>query len=285
MHYCNSSGRLPGAAALSGPVLVAVALAFGAVNPACAASDESLAPRDWDASIGAVGAYAPAYPGAAEQRLKLAPGLHLRWGRVSMATRSGMVASNPDPNEGAGFRVDLSHARRWRFNLGLRFDSGRQEATSPELLGTGDIRRTMRGRLSAGYDLGQGWNAGASMSADLLGHQGGTTADLSVGRSMGLTAHTRVGFGASFTVGDQRYMQSYFGITPVQSTRSRYRMHQAHAGARDVGTSITARTELGGPWAVFYGANAMRLVGQAAASPLTRTPNIWSVHTGLAYRF
>jgi MipA family protein len=273
-----------------------MALLWAVAPGAWAAEDQYPAPsqgasapapvvREWDAALGLIGAYAPAYPGAAEQKLKLTPGVYLRWGRVSMATRSGMVSRNPDPNEGAGFKVDLSASKRWRFNLGLRFDSGRQEALSPELLGTGDIRRTMRGRLSAGYELGQGWTAGSSLSTDLLGHHGGSTADFSVGRSMGLSERTRVGFGVSVTAGDQRYMQSYFGITAGQSQRSHYRMHQAHAGVRDVGASVTARTELGGPWAVFYGANAMRLLGQAATSPLSRTPHIWSLHSGMAYRF
>ena len=241
--------------------------------------------RKWDASIGAVASFAPEYAGADRNRLRVAPGFYLRWGRVSFATRSGFVSRSADPGARGGMRIDLSPSERWRIGLGLRYDFGRQESSSDALRGLGDVPSTLRVRLGTSYRLDDGWSIGGSMTVDAFGRGGGNQGDISVGKAWALTPGTSVAAGLALGFAGDRYMQSYFGVTPVQAARTGYPVFEPSSGLRDISANVTARTELGHPWALFYGASASRLLGPAASSPLTRQPNSWGVNAGVVYRF
>lgn len=241
--------------------------------------------RKWDASIGAVASFAPEYAGADRNRLRVAPGFYLRWGRVSFATRSGFVSRSADPGARGGMRIDLSPSERWRIGLGLRYDFGRQESSSDALRGLGDVPSTLRVRLGTSYRLEGGWSVGGSVTVDAFGRGGGNQGDVSVGKLWALTPTTTLGAGLGLGFAGDRYMQSYFGVTPEQAARTGYRVFEPSSGLRDIAFSLNGRTDLGHPWAVFYGASVSRLLGPAAASPLTRQPSSWGLNSGIVYRF
>lgn len=240
--------------------------------------------RNWDAAVGGVLVYAPEYAGSDNQRLRLGPGFYLRYGRVSFATRSGFRSAG-DPGERAGLRIDLSPSDRLRFAVGLRYDAGRQESSSEALKGLGDVSSTVRVRAMASYRLGDGWSTGSAVLLDALGRGGGWQADIGAGREMRFSTDTTWSFGAALAFAGDRHMQTYFGITQEQADRTGYPAYEPRWGLRDVSAHVNARTELGGHWHAFYGANASRLLGPAAASPLTRQPNAWGLNAGLVYRF
>lgn len=243
------------------------------------------AKRTWDASIGLVGSYAPEYAGADRQRFRLSPGFYVRWGRISFATRSAFVSRSADPGARGGLRIDLSPSERWRIALGLRYDFGRQESSSDTLRGLGDVPSTLRVRLGTSYRLDDGWSVGGSMTVDAFGRGGGNQGDISVGKIWAPTPDTSVGAGLAVGFAGDRYMQSYFGVTPEQAARTGYRAFEPSAGLRDVSMSLNARTDLGHPWAVFYGGSVSRLLGPAAESPLTRQRGAWAINGGVVYRF
>ena len=254
-------------------------------EPAGIVMPERTAGRNWDASIGLVGSYAPEYAGADRSRFRLGPGFYVRWGRFSFATRSGFATRSAEPGARGGMRIDLSPSARWRIGLGLRYDFGRQETTSDALRGLGDVPSTLRVRLGTSYRLDDGWSIGGSMTVDAFGRGGGNQGDISVGKAWALTPGTSVAAGLALGFAGDRYMQSYFGVTPAQAARTGYPVFEPSSGLRDISASVTARTELGHPWALFYGASASRLLGPAASSPLTRQPNSWGVNAGVVYRF
>jgi outer membrane scaffolding protein for murein synthesis (MipA/OmpV family) len=165
------------------------------------------------------------------------------------------------------------------------FRSGRQESSSPDLAGLGDVRRTLRARLGTSYRLDDGWRVGSSITVDALGRDGGTLGDLSAGRDVRLAPNLSLGIGATLTFGDARYLQSYFGITPEQAARSGYREYAPGAGLRDVGFGVGLRGDLGQRWVLFGGASVSRLLGPAADSPLTRRADTWGLNAGVVYRF
>lgn len=240
--------------------------------------------RSWDAAIGGVLVYAPDYAGSDRARLRLNPGFYLRYGRVSIATRSGFRTAG-DPGERAGLRIDLSPSERLRFAAGLRYDAGRQESSAQALRGMGDVPSTVRVRLMGSYKLGGGWSVGSAVLLDALARGGGWQADISAGRQMRFSADTAWSFGAALAFAGDRHMQTYFGVTEEQAARTGYPVYEPRWGLRDISASISARTELGGPWHAFYGANVARLLGPAAASPLTKQPNTWSLNAAVVYRF
>lgn len=246
---------------------------------------QRLEPRSWDAVIGLVTSYAPEYAGANRWRLSTRPGGWVRFGRVSIASRSSFVARGADQGGGGGLRIDLSPSERFRIGLGLRHDSGRSESDSTDLRGLGDVRATVRARLSASYPLADGWRLGSALSVDALGHGGGTVADFRIGRGIALSSRTSASIGAAITLGSQRHMRAFYGVSAEQSARSGYPVYEPDGGARDVTLSAGLRHELGARWFAFGGIGATRLVRSAAASPIVRDPASWAISVGLAYRF
>lgn len=260
-----------------------------ALVSACAAAQEPAedAPRhrSWDAALGFVAGYAPEYAGGSRWAGSIKPGGWLRIGRVSIASRSSFVVRSSEPVSGGGLRVDLSPNERLRIGLGLRHDGGRKEGDSEDLEGLGDIRRTVRLRLGGSYPLEGGIRLGASISLDALGRGGGEIAEVNVSRGFPLVPGLHASLGATMAFGSRRHMQAYYGITEEQAARSVYAVYTPGSGARDVSVSAGLRWYFATDWVAFGGVGASRLVGPAAASPLTRERNSWSLSAGVAYRF
>jgi len=256
----------------------------GAQTPEETATERSK-PRSWDAAAGFVVSHGPRYPGSASKAGSLTPGLAVRWGRVSMASRSAFSVRGAEGGGGGGLRVELARGERLRAGLGLRLDGGRSESDSEELRGLGDVRRTLRLRLSVSYRLDDGWRLRSSTTVDALRRGGGTLGELQVSRDLALSPALGVQGSLSLGWADRRHLQSYFGITPEQAARSGYAVTPMSAGLRDITLSAGWRHALGRQWAVFGSASTSRLIDEAAASPLVRERDSWSMGLGLVYRF
>lgn len=246
---------------------------------------ERAPPRAWDAAVGLVASNGPSTPGSASRATRYTPGLALRWGRVSLSSRSAFSVRGTEAASGGGLRVELAQGERLRAGLGLRLDSGRRESESPELRGLGDVRRTLRMRLSVTYRLDDGWRLRSVNTTDALGRGGGTQGELQLGRDIPLTPTLGVQGTLSLGWADRRHLQSYFGITPEQALRSGYPVTPMSAGLRDVSLSAGWRRALGPQWAIFGGAGLTRLVDEAASSPLARERQSWSLNAGVVHRF
>lgn len=250
-----------------------------------APSEERPAPRSWDAVLGFAASYAPEYPGSSRWRVGIRPGGWVRWGRISIASRSTFVARTGDPVAGGGLRFDLSPNDRLRIGLGLRHDSGRRESDSNDLRGLGDVRATLRIRLGASYPLEDGWRLGGAVSIDALGRGGGTVGDVNLGRGFPMGQGTSGNVGVAMSFGNRRHMRAFYGVSPEQSAASGYAVYEPDEGARDISVSAGFRHELSHRWFTFGGVGAARLIGAAARSPFVNEPNTWTVSIGLAYRF
>jgi outer membrane scaffolding protein for murein synthesis (MipA/OmpV family) len=248
-------------------------------------AEPTRAPRRWGVAVGVVGTAGPEFVGASRIGFNLQPGLALRWGRVSLASRSAFAVRGEGGVPQGGLRLELVRSERWRSSLGLRWDSGRDEDSATELEGLGDVRGTLRARLALGYRFDGGWRAGTSVTIDLLGRGGGWVGELSGGRDLRLSERTSAGASLSLGYGGRRWQQAYYGITPEQSARTAYPVYTPGAGLRDLGLGLSARTELGAGWALFYGASVSRLVGPAAASPLVRERTGWGLSAGVVKRW
>ena len=241
--------------------------------------------RSWDATAGFIVHHGAPYAGSAQRSTVVTPGLGLRWGRFSLVSRSAFSVRGTDAAAGGGLRVELADGERLRAGLGLRTDSGRQETDSPELRGLGDVRRTLRLRLSVSYRLDDGWRLRAGALADALGRGTGLLGDLQLSRDIALAynlnAHATLALGFS----DRRHMQAHYGITPEQAQRSGYAESQASGGLRDVSLSVGLRRGLSSRWALFGGASVSQLVGPAARSPIAFERTSLGLSAGLVYGF
>ena len=242
--------------------------------------------RSWDVALGAALSHGPDFAGAQGRQMSLTPGLYLRYGRLSLASRSAFVVRSSDPGTaGGGLRLDLSRSDALRIGLGLRNESGRRESSSPELRGMGDLPRSLRLRLAARWALPEDWRLSSSLSVDALGRGGGWLGELSLSRELPLTPHTSWGGNAALTLADRRHLQSRFGVTPEQAARSGHATYTPGSGLREMSLSAGIRSRLSPSWTAFGGVSLSRLLGPARRSPLTREPQGLGLSAGLVFSF
>ncbi|WP_284617803.1 MipA/OmpV family protein [Aquabacterium humicola] len=235
--------------------------------------------------LGAAMVGTPEYPGSDRQVLKTRPLLAARFGRWRFSTGgAGALLDFGGAAAGPGASAELIETDRLRLGLSLRVDSGRRAASSDYLRGLPDVERTLRGRLYAAYKLGTQWSAGASVSQDLLGRDGGAVASLGLGYTLRLSPRTELSAGAGVDFGDARHLRSYYGITPQQSAAVGLPSFMPGAGGKDVHAGGVFTTALDADWVMFVGGGSSRLIGDAALSPLARSTRAWGLSAGLAFR-
>lgn len=242
------------------------------------------APVAWDGVLGLSAVYRPRYPGAPTQALRATPAFYLRYGRYTVSNASAFAPRlTEDVVRGLG--VDMLRGEHLGASLSLRYDSGRSERSSDAYAGLGNIPHTVRARLAASWDLKGPWRVGAAWSADVLGRGTGGVGDFRVGWDAWMNGASLLTLSSGLSVGDARYMQAYYGITPAQAARSAYPAYTAPAGWRDVGVAAELRHDFSAEWVGVVNAGATRLLGSAAGSPITRDRNGWSLGSGLGWRF
>lgn len=228
--------------------------------------------------------HGPDYLGARESGSSVRPGLYLRWGRLAVSSGGGWAARRQDA-ELRGLGIELSHTDRFDLSLGLRVDSGRDETSSPALRGMGNVKRTIRARLGAEWRFAHGWELGAAWTVDAFARGGGNLGELRLKHEWPLSQRLTLSSGASIYLAGDRYLQTYFGVTPEQSTSSGYPVYTPSLGLRDVQLYTGLKAEVGDDWVLTVGAGLGRMLGPAARSPLTQRKMSWSLSGGAGYRF
>jgi outer membrane scaffolding protein for murein synthesis (MipA/OmpV family) len=284
------TGGTPAAERAPEPAAAASAPAAAASAPASAASaaaPEPLPFKDWkwEGAIGPVVNFAPDYSGANTRKVSVTPGFYIRYGRLTASNVGGFVTRRNTDDIFQGLGLDLKRDDRVRYNATLRIDNGRKSSDTRGLEGIDDVRRTLRARFSATWQVEPGWKVASGLNVDLLGHGGGNVLDLGASHDRRWSEATTWTLGAAVTAGDARYMRSWYGVTEAGSAASGKPVYVPAAGLRDISLSSGWRTEIGQDWIVLWGASIGRLLGPAAASPLTTSVNDWRVYVAVAWRF
>ena len=163
-------------------------------------------------------------------------------------------------------------------------DSG-DRPTSSGCIRRSPLGSTIRVRSSVTWQFGDGWKLAAGWNTDLLGRGGGNIVDIGIGHDRRLTPRTTWNVGGGLNAADGRYLRSYYGITPAESAASGYPVYTPGAGLRDIVASTGFRTEFNDQWMALWGGSIGRVMGPAAASPLTMSRRQWSLNGSFAWRF
>jgi MipA family protein len=254
-------------------------------QPAMAGEQTEQAPQksNFEGAFGLTGHLSPAFAGASDYKTKVAPAGFVRWGRFTLTGSGGFTTRHQDEVD-RGLGAELVRRPDFQVKLGLRYDNGRSASVSPELSGLGDVKRTVRARLSARWAVHEHWRLTGGISTDVAG-RGGYVADLGVARDWSLAGGDTVTLSASLTAAGDHYLQAWHGVTAEQSARSGLPVFTPGEGLSGISTSVVWRSELTPEWAAFAGAGASRLLGSAAQSPLTTRPQSLSLSAGLVRRF
>ena len=276
------------AASAAGPAAAQAGAPPAAAPPAASASQpQPLAFKDWkwEGAVGPVVNVAPDYSGASTRKVSWTPGYYIRYGRLTASNIGGFVTRRNTDDIFQGLGLDLKRDDRVRYNATLRIDNGRKSSEVRGLEGIEDVKRTLRARFSATWQVEPAWKVASGLNVDLLGHGGGNVLDLGATHDRRWSEATTWSLGAVVTAGDARYMRSWFGVSENSSAATGKPVYQPGAGLRDVSFSSGWRTEIGQDWIVLWGGSIGRLLGPAAASPLTASASEWRVYAAVAWRF
>lgn len=175
----------------------------------------------------------------------------------------------------------------WSFGPSFDYTSKRKSADYPELFGLNDVGATYEAGAKVGYtfDWIRPWAAVRYAFGGGEGLVGETGLDFIFRFSpvFQVTAGPRASFASS------DYMQAYFGVTPLESARTGFRLaaYEPGGGFKTVGAGFTTRYEFAPQWAIRGEFLYEKIVGDAADSPIVQVgdSNQYTAKLGVTYTF
>lgn len=228
----------------------------------------------WDVTLGAGAVGEPKYEGSKHYKLNPIPFVAIKY--------DDLVSLGID-----GLRLNAIRSGGLRIGPMLSYSGGRVAGDDDLLQKLDDVPATLNGGAFVTYRLGHFEFLGQAQQAILHVHDG-------LFGKLGVTYQRRFGlFGkiAELDVGPQvefanhSYENTWFGITPAESSRSGFREFSPSTGIKDVGVQ-SSLTYLYSPHILFRGVlNFKEMTGGAAESPLTTSRPQYFIGFGAGYRF
>lgn len=230
----------------------------------------------WRVLAGPAAEYQPAYDGARKYRADPGIALDIRYDEF------GFIST------GEGIGVNVINGTNYRAGVAIAYDLGREEKTDrANLDGMGNIPADPVAKLFAVYAISKSFPL--IVRADgryTLFNSRGFSGDVGAYLPMPGSSEKLVWFcGPSVTFADQRYMQTFFGVTPRQAANSGHPAFEASGGLKSVGGGISLEWFFHEDWLLNLQLGYAHLMGDAAESPLTRNENGYSTGFAIIYQF
>lgn len=214
-----------------------------------------------------------AYQGADERRTLVLPGIDYQW-------RNGWFAGTRN-----GIGYNFGQTRELQYGLRVTADFGRDESRSDALRGMGDIDPKPELGAFLNYSLSKEITLTSSLRYGSGNDRAGMVIDLGAGYSTKLSPLWRLGFGASMTLANEDYMQSYFGVTAAQAASSGYAAYHPGFGLRDVRANALVSYQITPSTSILTTLSVSSLQGDAKDSPLTRQATSVTGVAAVSYEF
>ena len=257
-----------------------VALLGGALAVPSTASAQSLISGDWTVTIGAQGQVLPLFEGSNSFRIRPMPIFAIR--------RAGSLARFKAPDD--GLRLGVIDVENVRIGPVARLQGRRAQSDAPVLNGLGNVNYALELGLFAEIWATQNFRLSGELRHGIGGHTG-IVADLGIDYVVRPESQWTMSIGPRMAWSNSAYMQTYFGVTPVQSANTGGRLpdYRPDGGVRSLGFVGSANYEITPDWSVQAFARYDRLVGEASRSPIVRSsngsPNQFSAGLGVSYSF
>ena len=241
------------------PLITAI---LGVDGVALAQDTQALASADWKISLGLGGAYRPDYEGSKDYTPGVMPDFAISY-RDIVFLRGPSLGVNVITVNGPNGRD--------KFQVGpiVRYRPGRDQDDNDALHGLGDIDPSVEVGGFVRYAAGP-VSAEVMVVQDVAGGHDGVLVEASVGYGIPINASLRANLRAASTWASDNYMQTYFGISSVQASRSTRTPFDAHAGLKDIGLSLGVEYDVTEHWGIGGRIGYTRLLGDAADSPIVR---------------
>ena len=213
------------------------------------------------------------------QTLHLQPAWAVRYGRFRIG--SGRASSLMGTDAGSGATALLVDDDRWKLSLGLRWDKGEDGKALDDRPPADPVRSTLRMRLAGSWRMDRDWTVSLSGSQDILGRDGGALLALELGRSLPAWGGGRWSASGGFNWGNAQFLRSHYGSLAAPG----WSAYEPGSGVVDAHVGIGAIWPAGPRWLLWTQANAVWLMGPAAASPVTERRGGLQLQAGAAWRW
>jgi outer membrane scaffolding protein for murein synthesis (MipA/OmpV family) len=230
----------------------------------------------WQVDAGLAVEPRPLYEGSERYRALAGPVLDIRYKDLAFLSA------------GEGLGVNLVHSDNFRAGVAIGYDLGRLAHDDLDhLKGLGDVGTSATVKLFGSYVISKSFPL--VLRGDIRQYTGGADGlegDLEAYLPLpGSSAHLVMFAGPSLTFADRTHLQTLFGVNPEQSLASGYTMYSAHSGLESAGFGLSATRIIGAHWLLLGNLAANRLLGSAAASPITQSRLQAVAVFGFAYRW
>jgi outer membrane scaffolding protein for murein synthesis (MipA/OmpV family) len=213
----------------------------------------------------------PAYPGSDQQDVLPIPLVDIQYGRSLFL------------NSRQGFGVYFINGKALQLGASAGYRRGRDHEDDAILENLPDVDFAGVARLFVKYNAGP-IVLGAAVGRD-LGGSSGLTVDVDASWRITLSSRMHGSLGLQSSFGNDKFMQTWFGITPEQSHASGLTEHHASAGVKSVGATASLGYELTPRWRLTSAITYDLLMGDAADSPVVQRKGMPTFALGASYHF
>jgi len=253
--------------------MVCFSLGFSA---AAAMADQS-APPPPSLTLGVAGINAPRYSGADKQHWQLMPVIQARDGAFFFDSQKGM-----------GYDLQADNGLYLEHTLG--YGLGRADRDSAwrdgddRLKGMGNIDATVNSSLALGWSVTPWLVLEGKVTLPLSDSQGAQYRT-SVTLIPVQTPRDTVAFQIAALAGDARYMNTFYGVSAQQSSRSGFERYDAAGGFYGTDSSLTWSHQFTSAWAASVIGDYSWLDKHASESPIVFRRHGASATLALSYSF
>jgi outer membrane protein len=237
---------------------------------ACGVSGAPAEEHDWHVSVGPGIVFAPEYPGAKDEEVLPIPALDIRYRSLFLDWRRGL----------GGY---LLNDERRQIGASVWLRRGRDGDADSAVSALEDIDDSAVAQLFFNRTFGP-MMLGATLSQAITGNTG-LTGELNAAWQVRFSQATRGAFGVQAVFGNDRYMRTWFGITPDQARPTGPHEFSADGGLRSVGGFASFNHTLSPRWTLAAFAGLDVLVDDAADSPVAERNGLPTVGLGAFYHF
>lgn len=258
----------------------ACALAMAAAAPASAGGADGILPAGTTIALGAQAVVQPKYEGGKDYEVIVVPTIKFGPGSSPFGSR---IQVDFQSLQDVG--IGVLNVRNFSAGpaLGYRFD--REEDDGRLLRGLGDVDGGLLVGGFVRYDFKPAYIRASYLTQVTGDENAGGVFRIQGGADYRLDPRLFVKTFAAVEFGDDDYMQTYFGVTAAQSARSGLRAFNAEAGAKSFHLGLTADYEVFPTWTLTAGVEYVRLLGDAADSPVVEEENQVIGRIGLSKSF
>lgn len=232
----------------------------------------------WDINLAVGAAVEPTFHGSDRYRGTPIPLVIIRWRDTVSLGDDGLNVYWHDSN--------------LRIGGGVSYDGGRLDHETGGLLSGGDGRLKGLGNVDASVGLRGfvSYTVGPvyfdTSAVKYIGPQNkGIVVTLSASAPYSITKQFIVRPHVGVSWANDNYMQTFFGITPLQASQSIFHEFNASAGLEDVNGGLTAVYLLSPHWFLGADASATQFLYHAAESPITMSNTNATLAVAIGYHF